>query len=168
LGEHPAERLVAMLLDRMLSERPAGETLKPVELGGKAAAAAPHKRAPSGAMELFSVNLGAKDGAEANWILPLVCRRGGVSRREVGAIRIGRERTHFEIAASVAAEFAANAAERDPRAPHVRIEPAAGPLPERSSPAGSPRPPSRGKRPSPPKGRAAPARPHARKPPHHR
>jgi ATP-dependent RNA helicase DeaD len=83
-------------------------------------------------MSLFEINLGAKDKAEANWILPLVCRRGGITRREVGAIRVARDRTVFEIDERVAAEFAANAAERDPRAPHVRITPAADGLPERS------------------------------------
>jgi ATP-dependent RNA helicase DeaD len=83
-------------------------------------------------MALFEINLGAKDKAEANWILPLVCRRGGITRREVGAIRIARDRTVFEIAGRVAGEFASNAAERDPRAPHVHIRPTAAGLPERS------------------------------------
>jgi ATP-dependent RNA helicase DeaD len=83
-------------------------------------------------MALFEVNLGAKDNAEANWILPLVCRRGGITRREVGAIRVARDRTLFEVDAGVAAQFAANAAERDPRAPHVRITPSREALPERS------------------------------------
>jgi hypothetical protein len=45
---------------------------------------------------------------------------------------VARDRTVFEIDERVAAEFAANAAERDPRAPHVRITPAAAGLPERS------------------------------------
>jgi hypothetical protein len=46
---------------------------------------------------------------------------------------VARDSTVFEIDKRVAAEFAANASERDPRAPHVRITPssAAG-LPERS------------------------------------
>jgi len=83
-------------------------------------------------MVLFQVNLGANDRAEANWILPLVCRRGGITRRDVGAIRVARDRTYFEVREGAAGEFAANAAERDPRAPHVRIERAAGELPARS------------------------------------
>ena len=40
----------------------------------------------------FRVNLGAKDRADPRWLLPLICRRGGVTRREVGAIRIGPQR----------------------------------------------------------------------------
>jgi hypothetical protein len=53
----------------------------------------------------------------------------------VGAIRVARDRTYFEVAANAAADFAVNAAERDPRAPHVTIEPAEGELPARSLPA---------------------------------
>ena len=76
----------------------------------------------------------AKDQAEANWILPLVCRRGGITRREVGAIRVVRDKTVFEIDERVAKEFAANSSERDPRAPHVRITQSRSELPERSFP----------------------------------
>ncbi|HZS38804.1 MAG TPA: DEAD/DEAH box helicase [Polyangia bacterium] len=129
LAEHDATAIIAALVDRALAERPAGETLAPVDVQPMAASRAP---APSGEMVLFQVNLGAKDRAEANWILPLVCRRGAITRREVGAIRVARDRTFFEVAAKAAADFAANAAERDPRAPHVRIEPATEPMPARS------------------------------------
>jgi ATP-dependent RNA helicase DeaD len=84
----------------------------------------------------FTVSLGANDRAEANWILPLVCRRGDITRREVGAIRVDRDRTFVEVAAAAAERFAANAAEVDPRAPHVRIERAEAPMPTRSVPTG--------------------------------
>jgi ATP-dependent RNA helicase DeaD len=124
--------VAALLLQRALATRPAGESLTRVELGEATATAPPRADRRGGAMTLFEINLGAKDNAEANWILPLICRRGGITRREVGAIRVTRDRTVFEIDARVAAEFAANASERDPRAPHVRITPASAGLPERS------------------------------------
>jgi ATP-dependent RNA helicase DeaD len=142
VADHDAVLVAAVLLERTLAARPAGESLSRVELPQQTAA--PRREAPSGTMALFEINLGFKDKAEANWILPLVCRRGGITRREVGAIRVARDRTVFEIDGKVAAEFAANAAERDPRAPHVRISPATGDLPERTfthgKPPGRPRP----------------------------
>jgi ATP-dependent RNA helicase DeaD len=149
IADHDAVAVTALLLERALAGKPAGEKLTHVELrptshaqpfrsAGPAGKGAP----PSGDMTLFEVNLGAKDGAAANWILPLVCKRGNVTRREVGAIRITRDRTYFEIARRAADEFAANAAERDPRAPHVRIEAATGDLPARSFTPPS-RPPAR-------------------------
>ena len=77
---------------------------------------------------LFRVNIGAKDNADPRWMLPLICRRGGVTRREVGAIRVGPHETTFEIAGHAAHEFADAAAESDPRARHVVISRAdAGP-----------------------------------------
>ena len=130
IADHDAVRVTTLLLERALAARPAGEPLTRIDLAE--ATAAPRRGGSSGAMALFEINLGAKDKAEANWILPLVCRRGGITRREVGAIRVARDRTVFEIDGRVAADFAANAAERDPRAPHVRITPSAAGLPERS------------------------------------
>jgi ATP-dependent RNA helicase DeaD len=121
--------MLALLIDRALAERPAGETLTPVELSRLPP---PKKSAARSEMVVFQINLGAKDRAEANWILPLVCRRGAITRREVGAIRVERDRTLFEIAGPAAAAFTANAAEPDPRAPHVRIEPSSAPMPARS------------------------------------
>ncbi|HVV48654.1 MAG TPA: hypothetical protein VHO06_03260, partial [Polyangia bacterium] len=59
--------------------------------------------------------------------VPLICRRGGVTRREVGAIRIGPRETTFEISGRAALEFADAAAETDPRAPHVVVERADAP-----------------------------------------
>lgn len=72
---------------------------------------------------VFRINLGAEAKAEPGWLLPLICRRGGVTRREVGAIRVGRTSSTFEIAAEASDDFALSAREIDPRAPHVRIEP---------------------------------------------
>ena len=129
LADHDAVEVVAVLLQRALGAQPAGEALTRVEL--REATAAPRSGPPSKAA-LFEINLGARDQARPDWILPLVCRRGGITRREVGAIRVARDRTLFEIEARVADDFAANAAERDPRAPHVRITRSSGALPERS------------------------------------
>src|SRR5205823_3963031 len=71
---------------------------------------------------IFRVNLGADAKAEPGWLLPLICRRGGVTRREVGAIRVGPRSSTFEIDAGAAADFALAASRPDPRAPHVHIE----------------------------------------------
>jgi ATP-dependent RNA helicase DeaD len=132
LDTHDAPALVAALLDRVRAERPPGEKLTEIDL------TPPDKYKPrpsdGGAMVLFQVNLGANKGALPNWILPLVCRRGAITRKEVGAIRIDRDRTFFEIAAHAANDFAANASETDPRAPHVKITRAEGASPPQHRP----------------------------------
>jgi hypothetical protein len=71
---------------------------------------------------VFRVNLGAESRAEPGWLLPLICRRGGVTRREVGAIRVGPTYSEFEISGEAAQDFALAASQTDPRAPHVHIE----------------------------------------------
>jgi ATP-dependent RNA helicase DeaD len=133
-GKLSVEDLARRLLARELGRLPAGEKLQPVPLPsaggergfGRGPAERPARDRTPGdfarAGVRFRVNLGGKDQADPRWLLPLICRRGGVTRREVGAIRIGPHETIFEIAGDAAADFALAAAETDPRAPHVRME----------------------------------------------
>ncbi|RVQ67159.1 DEAD/DEAH box helicase [Croceicoccus ponticola] len=55
----------------------------------------------------FSMDIGRRQNADARWILPLLCRRGHITRNEVGAIRIGGNETHFQIPRTIADKFAA-------------------------------------------------------------
>jgi ATP-dependent RNA helicase DeaD len=94
---------------------------------------------------IFRVNLGRDAKAEPGWLLPLICRRGGVTRREVGSIRVGPSSSTFEIAFDAAQDFALAAGEPDPRAPHVTIEPVLQQSPPEHAPRrGPPRGPARG------------------------
>jgi ATP-dependent RNA helicase DeaD len=45
----------------------------------------------------FKMNVGRRQNADARWLLPLLCRRGHVTKSEIGAIRIGQDETAFEI-----------------------------------------------------------------------
>jgi ATP-dependent RNA helicase DeaD len=156
----PERVLIAELLARELSRLPAPLPLEPLDprvrpepprlsTGARAGARVREQRPDSYGpvwtdAVLFRVNLGAAANAEPGWLLPLICRRGGVTRREVGAIRIGPQGSTFEISAEAAADFALAAAERDPRAPHVVIEPA-------DAPARPESPRDRDERPRPPR-----------------
>ena len=62
----------------------------------------------TGPMVWFTMNVGRSKKADPKWLLPLICRMGGVEKRDVGAIRIQPEETRFEIAAGQADSFAAN------------------------------------------------------------
>jgi ATP-dependent RNA helicase DeaD len=53
----------------------------------------------------FRLNVGRRQNADPRWILPLLCRRGHVSRGDIGAIRMAAGETLFEVAAPVAARF---------------------------------------------------------------
>ena len=54
----------------------------------------------------FRLNVGRRQNADPRWILPLLCRRGHVSRTEIGAIRIAANETLFEVAGHLAVRFA--------------------------------------------------------------
>ncbi len=58
----------------------------------------------------FRMDIGRADNADPRWLLPLLCRRGHITRNEVGAIRIGGEETYFQIPRAIADKFAAAAA----------------------------------------------------------
>ncbi len=58
----------------------------------------------------FRMALGRRHNADPRWILPLLCRRGHITRNEIGAIRIGPEETYFQIPRQIAEKFAAAAA----------------------------------------------------------
>lgn len=72
----------------------------------------------------FAINWGRQQGANAGRILAIICRRGGIQSNDVGAIRLGPSSSTFEIADHVAASFAEQAKQFDPRDPGIRIRPA--------------------------------------------
>ncbi|TMJ15093.1 MAG: DEAD/DEAH box helicase [Alphaproteobacteria bacterium] len=78
----------------------------------------------------FRMDIGRRQNADPRWLLPLLCRRGHITKNEVGAIRIAAGETMFEIPRSVAPRFA-QALKRteggDPAGEGgVRIEPVQG------------------------------------------
>lgn len=46
----------------------------------------------------FAISVGRKDNAEPRWLLPMLCRAGGISKAEIGAIRIEQNESHVEVA----------------------------------------------------------------------
>ena len=53
----------------------------------------------------FRMDIGRRHNADPRWLLPLLCRRGHVSRNLIGAIRIGPNETYFQIGAKGQATF---------------------------------------------------------------
>ena len=72
----------------------------------------------------FSVSAGRKHRADPKWLLPLICKAGDVSKREVGSIKIFDNETRFEIIASKADEFRRSVEERGTGEKGLVIRPA--------------------------------------------
>ena len=62
----------------------------------------------TGPMVWFSLNVGRSKKADPKWLIPLICRMGGVEKRDIGAIRIQDHETRFEITLARAGEFEGN------------------------------------------------------------
>jgi ATP-dependent RNA helicase DeaD len=75
----------------------------------------------------FSLSLGRKQRADPKWLLPMICKAGGVTKRDVGSIKILDAETRFEISGERATEFAQKIARDGTGERGVRIGPA-GPL----------------------------------------
>jgi ATP-dependent RNA helicase DeaD len=102
MTERTPEDIAAALVSAHRARLPQPEDL----LAGDSASREP--RAPREGFEgsaWFSMNVGRNQNADARWILPLLCRRGHVSRQDIGAIRIAGGETMFEVAGNIAARF---------------------------------------------------------------
>jgi ATP-dependent RNA helicase DeaD len=73
----------------------------------------------------FSAAIGRRKNADARWLLPMICRRGGIDKHEIGKINILDTTTEFEISATAAASFAARI-KRPDKDDNIRIEPLSG------------------------------------------
>jgi ATP-dependent RNA helicase DeaD len=81
----------------------------------------------------FRIAVGRNDKADPKWIVPLLCRLGGITKQDIGTIRIFDTDTRFEISRSMAESF--NAAVADAPKSEPRISPAGdGPMPVREGP----------------------------------
>jgi ATP-dependent RNA helicase DeaD len=128
LAERPAEDIAAALARLYRSRLPSPEDI--IDPGfdrgrsrddrgdrgdrrerGDDRAAAPDTRARRADFEgsvWFRIAAGRKRNAEARWLLPMICRRGGVTKKDIGAIRIYGDHSEFEIAPQSAEKFAEN------------------------------------------------------------
>jgi ATP-dependent RNA helicase DeaD len=77
-------------------------------------------------MVWFRMSVGRRNNADPRWLLPIICRLGHVTKKEIGSIKIFDRETKFEIVKSHAPKFAS--AVRKTNDEDIRIEPAeAGP-----------------------------------------
>jgi ATP-dependent RNA helicase DeaD len=79
----------------------------------------------------FRLPVGRQQKADPKWLIPLICRQGHVTKKDIGEIRILDRETRFEIAPDAEARF--RAAIRKTAGADMRIDPveAPGPRPPR-------------------------------------
>jgi ATP-dependent RNA helicase DeaD len=107
--------------------------------------AKPGKSSPRHAMEggvWFRAAIGRRKNAEARWLLPMICRRGGIDKNDIGAIRILDTTTEFEISAAAAESFAVKIRRPD-KEDNIRLEPLTGAPQGHATAENRPQPPRR-------------------------
>ncbi len=70
----------------------------------------------------FRLDIGRTKNADPKWLLPMLCKRGGVTKRDIGAIRIFDRDSKVEIAPRVAEAFAAAVAGPAPAGETILIQ----------------------------------------------
>ncbi|MCC6914427.1 MAG: DEAD/DEAH box helicase [Rhodospirillaceae bacterium] len=102
LAQRSAEEIAAALVRSYRARLPAPEDLMDTGM--------PERREPKSGLasgQWFRLNVGRDRKADPKWLIPEICRQGGITKREIGAIRIFDDETKFEIATEVAEKFAA-------------------------------------------------------------
>ncbi|RUY64540.1 DEAD/DEAH box helicase, partial [Mesorhizobium sp. M7A.F.Ca.CA.001.13.1.1] len=118
LARHGAEQVAAAFVRQCRASRSAPEDLmeiapftpsreRPAGEGFARRDEAPSRRDDFGDSVWFSLSIGRRQNAEPRWLIPMLCRTGSISKREIGAIKMQPEETYVQIAADWADRFLA-------------------------------------------------------------
>ena len=108
LAAHAPEKIAAAYLRLYAGKASAPEELSFVDPNAPAGGREPRERKerePFGPSKWFSVDVGREGKAEARWLLPMICKAGDITKREIGAIRIQPNETFVEIKEGVVDRF---------------------------------------------------------------
>ncbi|MXO95155.1 DEAD/DEAH box helicase [Erythrobacter aquimaris] len=106
LSRMPPEDIAAALVNTHRARLPEPEELVANTPEAREKAKADRHRPGFEDVAWFKIGVGRRQNAEPRWILPLLCRRGHITRNEIGAIRVGQHETWFQIPNNVAGKFA--------------------------------------------------------------
>ena len=124
LKAHPVPEELLPLPVELLQDRKSGRNKK----GGEDHGSPREPRGP--AMQdgvWFTISIGRKHRADPKFLLPMICNAGGVTKRDVGMIRIETTETRFEISADKAASYAKHIKQPGSLEKGIRIAPAGEP-----------------------------------------
>ena len=105
LDLHAPEKIAAAYLRLYAGKQSAPELISEYKDGPAAKERKPREAKSFGPSEWFSVDIGREGKAEARWLLPMICKAGGITKNEIGAIRIQPNETFIEISAPAVPSF---------------------------------------------------------------
>ncbi len=115
-----AEQVIAALVRGRRAAMPAPEDLVDNEPEPQAGFnARPAARAGFENTAWFKIDIGRNKNAEARWLLPMICRRGHLTKSDIGAIRVFDRETRFEIVREAVDRFTAAIAKVEDDEVHI-------------------------------------------------
>ena len=127
LEKHGAEAVAAALVRALGAKLPAPEELEPPEAGPRAPRERIVPQGGGGEGVWFRLSVGRNRNADPRWLLPFLCRRGHVTRQEIGRIDVMERETRVEIAPWAAARFADAASRPDADDEDIAVAPLRAP-----------------------------------------
>ena len=105
LATHSAEQVARAFIKVVRNGQSAPEELQEVS--------APEPRSRKAresftAGEWFSLSVGRKHRAEPGWLIPVICNGGGLTKPQIGAIKVQHDKTYIEIDADAVDIFMSN------------------------------------------------------------
>ncbi len=106
LAQRTPEEVAILLVQAHRAKMPQPEELVANTPEARGAAQAERHRPGFEDTVWFKLDIGRSNGADPKWILPVLCRRGHVSKNEIGAIRIAASESFVQIPRAMADKFA--------------------------------------------------------------
>ncbi|AYG58148.1 DEAD/DEAH box helicase [Rhizobium jaguaris] len=138
LQSHGAEQVAAAFLRQYRTGHSAPEDLQDVPAEGERRKprrddfSAPRDDAPSAGRNDFtdgvwvSLSVGRKQNAEPRWLIPMLCRNGNLTKRDIGAIKMMPEETFVEFSAEGAERLLSAIGPDKTLERGIRVKPLAG------------------------------------------
>lgn len=103
LSRHGPEQIAAALVRMHNAAKPAAEELLDTGPAPREKKERSHDNFKNSVW--MSISVGRKHTAEPRWIIPMLCRAGHITNKEIGAIRIQQEETFVELEAACVDKF---------------------------------------------------------------
>jgi ATP-dependent RNA helicase DeaD len=108
LAHHGAEQVAAAFVRLYRAGQSAPEELRDTAAPAAQAELKEHKARPRDDFKnsvWFSLSVGREQSAEPRWLLPMLCKAGNITKREIGAIRINHDESLVELAPGCVEKF---------------------------------------------------------------
>ena len=125
MQEHDVERIAAAFVRLCRKGQAAPEDLAPAPAWSETRPEQPERASrhadnfTSGAW--VSLSVGRAQNAEPRWLIPMLCKAGGISKRQIGSIRIQQRETQVEIDAASVDAFLARIGEGGHLEKQIRV-----------------------------------------------